>query len=74
MATNLIHDRGRGPEIDGTRITVYNLLSDLLDPTATMAAGIKSHTLLSPTGRPTCSPGRTRTAGRDLLAGRVERG
>src|ERR1700674_5508666 len=38
MATDLIHDRGRGPEIVGTRITVYNLLSDFLDPTATEAS------------------------------------
>src|SRR5580704_8495761 len=38
MTTNLIQDRGRGPEIVGTRITVYNLLSDFLDPTATEAS------------------------------------
>ena len=37
MATDLIHDRGRGPEIRGTRITVYNLLPHFLDPTATEA-------------------------------------
>jgi uncharacterized protein (DUF433 family) len=37
MANELIHDRGRGPEIVGTRITVYNLLPHLLDPTATEA-------------------------------------
>ncbi|HZW31810.1 MAG TPA: DUF433 domain-containing protein [Isosphaeraceae bacterium] len=37
MATNLIHDRGRGPELVGTRITVYNLLPDFLDPTVTEA-------------------------------------
>jgi uncharacterized protein (DUF433 family) len=35
MTSDLIHDRGRGPEIIGTRITVYNLLLDFLDPTAT---------------------------------------
>ena len=35
MATELIHNRGRGPEIIGTRITVYNLLEYFLDPTAT---------------------------------------
>ncbi|MCE9530534.1 MAG: DUF433 domain-containing protein [Planctomycetes bacterium] len=35
MSSDLIHDRGRGPEIAGTRITVYNLLTDFLDPTAT---------------------------------------
>ncbi len=37
MSNDLIHDRGRGPEIVGTRITVYNLLSHFLDPTATEA-------------------------------------
>ncbi len=36
-ADNLIHDRGRGPEIVGTRITVYNLLPYFLDPTVTEA-------------------------------------
>jgi uncharacterized protein (DUF433 family) len=36
-ATDFIIDRGRGPEIAGTRITVYNLLSNFLDPTATEA-------------------------------------
>ncbi len=35
MVTDLIRDRGRGPEIEGTRLTVYNLLPDFLDPTAT---------------------------------------
>jgi uncharacterized protein (DUF433 family) len=35
MSDELIHDRGRGPEILGTRITVYNLLPHFLDPTAT---------------------------------------
>ncbi len=33
--TQLIQDRGRGPEIAGTRITVYNLLPSFLDPTVT---------------------------------------
>lgn len=33
--TELLHDRGRGPEIVGTRITVYNLLPHLMDATAT---------------------------------------
>jgi uncharacterized protein (DUF433 family) len=37
MESNLIHDRGRGPEIVGTRITVYNLLPNFLDPSATEA-------------------------------------
>ncbi len=35
MTSDLIHDRGRGPEIVGTRITVYNLLQSFLDPTVT---------------------------------------
>jgi uncharacterized protein (DUF433 family) len=37
MATELIHDRGRGPELIGTRITVYNLLPYFLDPGSTEA-------------------------------------
>jgi len=37
MATDIIQDQCCSPEIDGTRITVYNLLSDFLDPTATAA-------------------------------------
>jgi uncharacterized protein (DUF433 family) len=37
MAEDLIHDRGRGPEIIGTRVTVYNLLPYFLDPSATEA-------------------------------------
>jgi uncharacterized protein (DUF433 family) len=37
LVTDLIHDRGRGPEIKGTRITVYHLLPYYLDPTATEA-------------------------------------
>lgn len=35
--SDLIQDRGRGPEIAGTRITVYNLLSSFLDASATEA-------------------------------------
>jgi uncharacterized protein (DUF433 family) len=35
MTSNVIQDRGRGPEIAGTRITVYNLLQAFLDPTVT---------------------------------------
>lgn len=38
METQLIHDRGRGPEINGTRITVYDLLPHFLDPNATEAS------------------------------------
>ncbi len=37
MAPIVIQDRGRGPEIAGTRITVYNLLPSFLDPTVTEA-------------------------------------
>src|SRR5207244_12124834 len=35
MITDVIQDRGRGPEIVGTRITVYNLLPSFLDPSVT---------------------------------------
>jgi uncharacterized protein (DUF433 family) len=35
MTSELIQDRGRGPEIAGTRITVYNLLPSFLDPSVT---------------------------------------
>ena len=35
MESDLLHYRNRGPEIAGTRITVYNLLPHLLDPTCT---------------------------------------
>lgn len=35
MSADLIHDRGRGPEIVGTRITIYNLLPYLLDASMT---------------------------------------
>lgn len=34
---DLIEDRGRGPEIAGTRVTVYNLLESFLDPDVTEA-------------------------------------
>jgi uncharacterized protein (DUF433 family) len=37
MSTDLIRDRGRGPEIVGTRITVFNLLPDFLEPARTEA-------------------------------------
>jgi uncharacterized protein (DUF433 family) len=37
VTTDLIHDRGRGPEIVGTRITVYNLLDYFIDPDVTEA-------------------------------------
>lgn len=35
MSNELIHNRGRGPEIIGTRITVYNLLPYFLDAAVT---------------------------------------
>src|SRR5437868_407840 len=35
VMASLIQDRGRGPEIAGTRITVYHLLQSFLDPTVT---------------------------------------
>jgi uncharacterized protein (DUF433 family) len=35
--SDVIQDRGRGPEIAGTRITVYNLLQSFLDPRVTEA-------------------------------------
>src|SRR5690349_20077478 len=35
MSSDFIHNRGRGPEIVGTRITVYNLVPYFLDPAVT---------------------------------------
>lgn len=35
MESPLIHDRGRGPELVGTRITVYNLIPYFLNPETT---------------------------------------
>lgn len=37
MTAEYLHDRGRGPELIGTRITVYNLLVDFLDGSYTEA-------------------------------------
>ena len=37
MTTDLSQERGQGPEIVGTRLTVYNLFTEFLDPTATEA-------------------------------------
>ncbi|HET6881038.1 MAG TPA: hypothetical protein VFI31_12830 [Pirellulales bacterium] len=37
MSTNLIHNRGRGPEIIGTRTTIYQLLPYFLDSQVTEA-------------------------------------
>lgn len=38
MTSDLIHDRGRGPELVGTRITVYDLLAHFLEPADTEAS------------------------------------
>ncbi len=35
MATDVIHDQISGPQIPGTRFTVYHLMPYFLDPTAT---------------------------------------
>src|SRR5215510_2994614 len=45
MSAGLIHDRGRGPEVAGTRITVYNLLPHFLDPASTEADICRLHGL-----------------------------
>jgi uncharacterized protein (DUF433 family) len=45
MATELFHDRGRGPELVGTRITVQDLLPYFVDPTATEAYVCKLYDL-----------------------------
>ena len=45
MHPELIHDRGRGPEVVGTRITIYNLLPHFLDPDATEAYVCKLYDL-----------------------------
>jgi uncharacterized protein (DUF433 family) len=45
MTTELIHDRGRGPEIVGTRITVYNLIPHFLDATATESSICRTYGL-----------------------------
>jgi uncharacterized protein (DUF433 family) len=47
MTTDLIHDQGRGPEIVGTRITVYNLIPHFLDATATEASICQTYGLTS---------------------------
>jgi uncharacterized protein (DUF433 family) len=47
MTSELIQDRGRGPEIAGTRITVYNLLQSFLDPTLTEDEICRIYTLTS---------------------------
>ena len=47
MANALIHDRGRGPELVGTRITVYDLLPHFADPAITEEY-LREHYHLSP--------------------------
>jgi uncharacterized protein (DUF433 family) len=48
IMSDLIQDRGRGPEIAGTRITVYNLLSAFLDPTVTEEEICRINNLTAP--------------------------
>ncbi|MGO8690075.1 MAG: hypothetical protein ACLQLG_10610 [Thermoguttaceae bacterium] len=48
MNTDVIHDRGRGPEIVGTRITVYNLLPYFLEPDTTEALICQIYDSLAP--------------------------
>jgi len=38
MGLELLHDRGRGPELIGTRITIYNLIPDFLNANKTEKA------------------------------------
>ncbi|MBX9788041.1 MAG: hypothetical protein K2Y37_03935 [Pirellulales bacterium] len=45
MSAEIVHDRGRGPEIVGTRVTVYNLLPYFLDATASEAFIARVHGL-----------------------------
>jgi hypothetical protein len=47
MSTELIHDRGRGPELVGPRITVQDLFPYFLDPTATEASMFPFHVSMS---------------------------
>ena len=37
MATEYLHDRGNGPELVGTRVTIYTLFVDFLNSTLTEA-------------------------------------
>ncbi len=48
MSTEIIHDRGRGPEIVGTRITVYDLLPYFLEPDTTEALICRIYDFLTP--------------------------
>jgi uncharacterized protein (DUF433 family) len=45
MTNNLIHDRGRGPEIQGTRITIQDLITYLMEPSYTEEQIAKIHNL-----------------------------
>ncbi len=47
MTTDLIHDRGRGPEIQGTRITIYDLIPHFLDSDVTEASICQRYDLTS---------------------------
>lgn len=46
MKQTIIHDRGRGPEIEGTRITVYDVMDYHLDgwPAARIASWLAQRT------------------------------
>ena len=48
MENELIHDRGRGPEIKGTRITVYDLLPYFLQEEVTEEEICKRYEPLTP--------------------------
>ena len=48
MSVDIIHDRGRGPEIVGTRITVYDLLPYFLEPDTTEALICRIYDFLTP--------------------------
>ena len=48
MSIDIIHDRGRGPEIVGTRITVYDLLPYFLEPDTTEAFICRIYDFLTP--------------------------
>jgi len=48
MSIDVIHDRGRGPEIVGTRITVYDLLPYFLEPDTTEALICRIYDFLTP--------------------------
>jgi hypothetical protein len=48
MEHPLIHDRGRGPELVGTRITIYNLVPFFLNPDTTETEIAESFLISAP--------------------------